>query len=105
MRHLIGCCHKDACRERGPFIASLLGAKAEMTIEVSAEMVRLLGVLADCPDGATQHELAMQGVKSSLIYEAVMLSLVRATRERAFGQATYRFQVLAAGIKLINVQE
>jgi hypothetical protein len=27
-----------------------------MTID-SAEMIRLLGIFADCPDGATQYEL------------------------------------------------
>jgi hypothetical protein len=76
-----------------------------MTIEVSAEMVRLLGILVDCPDGATQHELVQQGVRSSLIYEAVMLSLIRVMRERTFGKAAYRFQILPAGRELLDVQE
>jgi hypothetical protein len=76
-----------------------------MTIEVPAEMMRLLDILADCPDGATQHELITQGVKSSLIYKAVMLSLLRVKRERTFGQAAYRFQILPAGTQLLDVQE
>jgi len=76
-----------------------------MTIEVSAEMIRLLGILAHCPDGATHRELVMQDVRGSLIYQAVMLSLVRVTRERSFGQDDYRFQVLPAGIELLHVQE
>ena len=75
-----------------------------MTIEVSAEMIRLLGILADCPDGATQYELAREEVKSSLIYEAVMLSLVRVERKR-FGQVAYRFHILPAGRELLGVQE
>ena len=76
-----------------------------MTIEVSAEMIRLLGILADCPGGATQHELIAQGVRSSLFYEAVMLSLVRVTRNPTFGQAVYRFHILPAGRELLGVQE
>ena len=64
-----------------------------MVIEVSAEMIRLLGILAGCPSGTTQRELIMQDVKGSLIYEAVMLSLVRVKQERAFGQITYRFEI------------
>ena len=39
-------------------------------------MIRLLGIFADCPDGATQYELTTEGVKSSLIYDAVMFDLV-----------------------------
>ena len=65
--------------------------ETEMTIEVSAEMIRVLGILADCPNGATQHELIMQGFQSSIVYEAIMLNLVRAKQERAFGQIAYRF--------------
>jgi hypothetical protein len=75
-----------------------------MTID-SAEMIRLLGIFADCPDGATQYELTTEGVKSSLIYDAVMFDLVRVKRERAFGQATYRFQISAAGRELLCMQE
>ena len=76
-----------------------------MTIEVSAEMIRLLGILAGCPNGAMQHELIMQGVQSSMVYEAVMLNLVRVKQERAFGQTAYRFEILPAGIRLLGVQE
>jgi hypothetical protein len=76
-----------------------------MTIEISAEMVRLLGILADCPEGSTQHELITQGVKSSLIYEAVMLNLVRVKLERGLGPAAYRFHILPAGIQLLVVQD
>ena len=76
-----------------------------MTIEVSAEMIRLLGILADCPNGTTQHELIMQGVRSSIVYEAIMLNLVRVKQERAFGQIAYRFEILPAGIRLLGVQE
>ena len=76
-----------------------------MVIEVSAEMIRLQGILAGCPNGNTRRELIMQDVKDSLIYEAVMLSLVRVKQERAFGQITYRFEILPAGIQLLGVQE
>ena len=76
-----------------------------MVIEVSAEMIRLLGILAGCPSGTTRRELIMQDVKGSLIYEAVMLNLVRVKQERAFGQTTYRFEILPAGIQLLGVQE
>jgi hypothetical protein len=75
-----------------------------MTIEVSAEMVRLLGILAGCPDGSSQRELTMQGVKSSLIYEAVMLNLVSVKQEQRLGLAAYRFHILPAGIQLLDVQ-
>jgi hypothetical protein len=75
-----------------------------MTIEISAEMVRLLGILADCPEGSTEHELTMQGVKSSLIYEAVMLNLVRVETEQVLGLAAYRFHILPAGARLLAVQ-
>ena len=47
----------------------------------------------------------MQEVKGSLIYEAVMLNLVRVKQELAFGQATYRFEILPAGIQLLGMQE
>jgi hypothetical protein len=76
-----------------------------MTFEVSAEMIRLLGILAGCPNGAMQHELITQGVKSSIVYEAVMLNLVHVKKERAFGQTAYRFEIMPAGIKLMGVQE
>ena len=76
-----------------------------MTIEVSAEMIRLLGILAGCPNGAMQHELTTQGVQSSMVYEAAMLNLVRVKQERALGQTTYRFEILPSGIQLLNVQE
>jgi len=76
-----------------------------MVIEVSAEMIRLLGILAGCQNGATWRELIMQEVKGSLIYEAVKLNLVRVKQERAFGQTTYRFEILPAGIQLLGVQE
>jgi hypothetical protein len=76
-----------------------------MVIEVSAEMIRLLDILAGYPNGTTQRELIMQDVKSSLIYEAVILSLVRVKQEPAFGQITYRFEILPAGIRLLSVQE
>jgi len=78
---------------------------SDKTIEISAEMIRLLGILAHCPDGATQYELVVQDVRGSLIYEAVMLNLVRVKQERAFGQTTYRFEILPAGIQLLGVQE
>ena len=68
-----------------------------MTVEVSAEIVRLLGILADCPDGATQQELITLGVKSNLIFEAVMLSLVRVEQERVLGRIAYRFFILPGG--------
>ena len=74
--------------------------ETEMTIEVCAEMIRLLGILAGCPNGATRRELVMQDVRGGLIYEAVMLSLVRVIRERAFEPDGYRFQILPAGIEL-----
>ena len=70
-----------------------------MIIEVSAEMIRLLGILAGCPNGATRRELIMQDVKGSLIYEAVMLSLVRVKRNGLSARTTYRFQILPAGIQ------
>jgi hypothetical protein len=76
-----------------------------MNIEVSAEMIRLLGILAHYPDGVTQHELVAQDVRSSLIYQAVMLNLVHAKQEPAFAQATYRFEILPAGMKLLGVYE
>jgi len=76
-----------------------------MTVEVSAEIVRLLGILADCPDGATQQELNTQGVKSNLIFEAVMLSLVRVEQERGLKHSAYRFFILPAGVQLLTVQE
>jgi hypothetical protein len=74
----------------------------EMTIEVSAGIIRLLGILAHCPDGATERELVMQDVRSNLIYEAVMLNLVRVKKERAL---EYGFEILPAGMKLLGVQE
>jgi hypothetical protein len=49
-------------------------------------MIRLLDILSNCLDGATQYELVAQDVRPSLIYEVVMLSLVYAkvgTRFRA----------------------
>jgi len=76
-----------------------------MTVEVSAEIVRLLGILADCPDGATQQELITLGVKSNLIFEAVMLSLVRVEQERVLGRIAYRFFILPDGAKLLAIQE
>jgi len=76
-----------------------------MTIEVSAEIVRLLGILADCPKGSTQYELMMQGVKGGLIYEAVMLKLIRVERERGLEDVAYRFHILPAGAQLLAVQE
>ena len=72
-----------------------------MVIDVSAEMIRLLGILAGCPNGATWRELIMQEVKGSLIYEGVMLNLVRVKQERTFGHTTYRFEILPAGIQLL----
>jgi hypothetical protein len=68
-------------------------------------MIRLLGILAGCPNGATRRELVIQDVRGSLIYEAVMLSLVRVMRERVFEPDGYRFQILPAGIRLLGVQE
>ena len=47
----------------------------------------------------------MQDVRSNLTYKAVMLNLVRVKQERAFGQTTYRFEILPAGIQLLGVQE
>jgi hypothetical protein len=77
-----------------------------MTVEVPAEIVRLLGILAARPEGSTQYELTnMRGVKSSLIFEAVMLSLVRVERERGSKHAAYRFFILPAGAQLLAVQE
>ena len=77
-----------------------------MTVEVPAEIVRLLGILADRPEGSTQYELTkMRGVKSSLIYEAVMLGLARVERERGSKHAAYRFFILPAGAQLLAVQE
>jgi hypothetical protein len=76
-----------------------------MTIKVSAEMMRLLRILADCPEGATQHELTMQGVRSSVLYEAVTLAIVRVMQERALGNVAYRFHVLPASIQLLDLQE
>jgi len=73
-----------------------------MVIEVSAEMIRLLGILAGCSNGATNRELVMREVRSSLIYQAVMLSLVRV---RIDPEEDYRFEILPAGIELLHVQE
>jgi hypothetical protein len=75
-----------------------------MSIVVSAEMVRLLGILAACPKGSSHHELTTQGVKSSLTFEAVMLNIVRVKREQGLGLAAYRFHILPAGIQLLDVQ-
>ena len=76
-----------------------------MTIKVSAEMMRLLRILADCPVGATQHELTMQGVRSSVLYKAVMLAIVRVKQERVLGNVAYRFHILPASIQLLDLQE
>jgi hypothetical protein len=78
---------------------------SKKTIVVSAEMNRLLILLALYPDGATRRELVMQDVRGSLIYEAVMLSLVRVVRERVFEPDGYRFQILPARMELLGVQE
>jgi hypothetical protein len=67
-------------------------------------MVRLLGILVDCPEGSTHHELITQGVKSSLIYEAVMLKLVRVKQEQRLGLAAFRFYILPAAIQLLDVR-
>jgi hypothetical protein len=74
-----------------------------MSIEVSVEMIRLLDILAHCPDGAIHYELVAQEVRSSLIYQAVMLGLVYAMQEPA--QTVYRFKILPAGMELLGVQE
>jgi hypothetical protein len=47
----------------------------------------------------------MQDVRGSLVYKAVMLSLVRAISERTFEPDGYRFLILPAGIRLLGVQE
>ena len=47
----------------------------------------------------------MQDLRGSLIYEAVMLSLVGVMRERAFEKDGYRFQILPAVIQPAGVQE
>jgi hypothetical protein len=75
-----------------------------MTVKVPAEMVRLLGILAHCSEGSTQYELITQGVKSDLIFEAVMLKLVRVEQERVLGHIAYRFYIMPAGAQLLGVQ-
>jgi hypothetical protein len=104
VQHLIASYLSDACCKRG-FKCGFLKGKTEMTIEVPAEMIRLLGILTGCPNGAMQHELITEGVQSSMIYKAVMLNLVRVKQELAVGQTTYRFEILPAGIQLLGVQE
>jgi hypothetical protein len=76
-----------------------------MPVEVPAEIVRLLGILADCSEGFTQYELITQGVKSNLIFDAVMLKLTRVEQERVLGHIAYRFYIMPAGAQLLGVQE
>lgn len=71
----------------------------------SSERMHLLSILAHCPDGATERELLTHDVRGGIIYEAVLLDLVSVKEERAFGQSAYKFEILPAGIQLLNVQE
>jgi hypothetical protein len=71
----------------------------------SGERIHLLSILAHRPNGATEHELVAHDVRGGRIYEAVLLNLVRVKEECAFGQTAYRFEILPAGIQLLNVQK
>jgi hypothetical protein len=74
-----------------------------MAIEVSGEILRLLSILSDRSDGATQYELAvLEGVSASLIYKAVMLDLVYAQRQ---GDETYRYLLRETGRALLSPDE
>jgi hypothetical protein len=75
-----------------------------MAIEVSGEILRLLGILSVRAHGATQHELTvLEGVSASLIYKAVMLDLVMARPEQDGEMATsYRYYLLDAGRALLS---
>jgi hypothetical protein len=76
-----------------------------MPVEVPAEIVRLLGILAVRPEGSSLRELVMKGVKSNLIFDAVMLKLARVEQERVLGHIAYRFYVMPAGAQLLGLQE
>jgi hypothetical protein len=69
----------------------------------SGERIHLLSILAHRSDGATEHELVTHDVRGGIIYEAVLLNLVRVKEESAFGQTAYRFEILPAGIQLLGV--
>lgn len=74
-----------------------------MAIEVSGEILRLLSILSDRSDGATQYELAvLEGVSASLIYKAVMLDLVYAQRQSDEEAATFRYYLREAGRALLT---
>jgi hypothetical protein len=68
-----------------------------MVIEVSGEILRLLGILSVRAHGATQHELTvLEGVSANLIYKAVTSDLVQARPERRDVATSYRFYLLDA---------
>jgi hypothetical protein len=72
-----------------------------MAIEVSGEILRLLGILSARAHGATQCELTtLEGVSAGLIFKAVMLNLVRARPEH--NGVAYRYYLLDAGRALLS---
>jgi hypothetical protein len=71
-----------------------------MAIEISYELLRLLGILSVRAHGATQYELAvLEGVGSNVTYQAVKFDLVCAHRQ---SDETYRFLILDAGRALLS---
>ena len=77
-----------------------------MAIEVSGEILRLLSILSDRSDGATQYELAvLEGVSASLIYKAVMLDLVYAQRQSHEETGTFRYYLREAARALLSHDE
>jgi hypothetical protein len=77
-----------------------------MAIEVSGEILRLLSILSDRSDGATQYELTVKhGVSASLIYKAVMFDLVYAERQSHEEAGTFRYYLREAGRALLSPDE
>jgi hypothetical protein len=75
-----------------------------METEVSAELLRLLSILSDCPSGASLQKLAViHGVKPSITYRAVVVDLVHVQRENCGG--TYLLFLSGAGRKLLDSSE
>ena len=77
-----------------------------MPIELSAELMRLLSILSDRPNGAARYELAvLEGINARLIYDAVELDLVEVERESNRNTGGYRFQLSDRGRKLLDITD
>jgi hypothetical protein len=67
------------------------------------EMVRLLNILADRLNGATQYELTvLNDLDPALIYPAVQLDLLDVEPDAKPGAGNYRFHLAAAGRSLLQ---